>query len=125
MSELQWAALAVGGMLGALIAIKAWNKDTKGATAIALGVLLAGALFVVSGCSVTPAYRPWMEIGMAYDASHTVGSDPACIVRIRQPLIPDRLFVGYEHHSSCRDQDDKNVIDQIEVMAKIPLGRKK
>lgn len=71
-----------------------------------------------------------MEVGLAADYGETVGNNPACIVRIRQPvgfgkLEPDWLILGYTHHSSCPDQHDRNVVDQVELVAKIPLGRLK
>lgn len=130
MSTEKWTIIVFAVFALALALFKAWNKDTRGAFLIGGLVVLFGLLFFVAGCSVRPEYRPWMEVGMAYDFQGTVGSDPACIVRLRQPIgfgpiKPEWLLVGYVHHSSCRDQYDRNTIDQLEVTAKIPIGRSK
>jgi hypothetical protein len=105
-----------------------WNKDTRGAYKVALVVILLALVALVSGCAVSPERRPYMEVGMAYDTQHTVGNNPQCVVRIRQPigfgrLEPDWLTIGYQHQSSCPDQRDRNTVDAIEIVAKIPLGR--
>jgi hypothetical protein len=72
-----------------------WDKDVKGAFLLALGVILiAFAAISVSGCTVSREYQPWMEVGFGYDFSHTVGSDPQCIVRLRQPIGFGPLEIG-------------------------------
>lgn len=131
MTELQWMIVVVACFVLATVAF--WwraRRDMFGAISASLLVLLLAALCItVSGCAVSPEYRPWMEAGIAYDREHTVGNDPACIVRIRQPIGPSGkerwLVVGVEHHSSCPDQTDRGEVNQIEVMAVIPLGREK
>jgi hypothetical protein len=129
MNTYQWTALVFLVFALALTAFRAWNKDTKGAFAIGIGVVLLGALFFVSGCTVSPERLPYMEVGMALDTQKTVGSNPACVVRIKQPigfgkLEPDWLTIGYNHQSSCRDLNDRATVDQVEIIAKIPLGRR-
>lgn len=124
----RWAIIVFATFALVLTAFKAWNKDTRGAYLIGGGIVLLCLLFLVSGCSVQPEYRPWMEVGLGYDTQHTMGSNPICIVRLRQPIhfgpIPEGwLFAGYEHISSCPDQYDRNTVDQVEIVAKIPLGR--
>lgn len=91
--------------------------------------LLAVSVFI-SGCAVSPERAMYMEVGFAYDTQRTVGSNPACVVRIRQPIgfgpiKPEWLVIGYQHISSCPDLRDANTIDAIEIMARIPLGRPK
>lgn len=127
----EWFALVVGGFLTYFAIGKIWQKDNKGAVSIALGIfLLALLLLSVTGCTVSREYQPWLETGVAYDFQETVGGNPACVVRIRQPIgfgpiEPDWLLLGYTHHSSCPDLNDKTTVDQIEIVAKIPLGRRK
>lgn len=127
MSNLQWTCIVVlSFVLATLLFWRRARKDMKGAILAALAVILAGALLiVVSGCTVSREYRPWLEAGVAWDREHNVGSNPGCVVRVRQPIVPGRLVAGYEHHSSCGDQHDRNEINQFEVMAVIPLGREK
>lgn len=126
-----WMAVVVVSFLAYFLARGIWHKDNKGAVAIAVGVfILAFALVTVSGCTVRPEYQPWMEAGVAYDTQEAVGHNPACVVRVRQPvgfgpLEPDWLIVGYAHQSSCPDLQDRTTVDQLEVVAKIPLGRRK
>jgi hypothetical protein len=131
MTTVFWSIAVVAAFSAVFTALKWWGKDTRGAVLIACAVIAAAfVLFTVTGCAVSPERRPWMEAGFAYDTQHTVGTNPACIVRIRAPvgfgpLQPDWLIVGYTHHSSCPDERDRHTIDQIEVIAKIPLGRPK
>lgn len=125
MTELQWILLVFGAFGAVFTAFKWWQKDNRGALTVAAAVIIVAALFFVVGCSISPERRPWMEAGMAYDTQHTVGNDPACIVRIRAPVVPGRIIAGYTHHSSCPDLFDRNTVDQIEVMAIIPLGRRR
>lgn len=126
MTELQWMIVVVACFVLATVAF--WwraRRDMFGAISASLLVLLLAALCItVSGCAVSPEYRPWMEAGIAADRANTVGSDPACIVRVRQPVWPGHLVAGFTHHSSCGDQQDAGEINQWEVVAIIPLGRK-
>lgn len=125
MTHLQWIVAVVAAfLLATFIFWRRAKKDMLGAVAAALIVILiGGVLLIVSGCAVSPEYRPWLEAGIAADRANTVGSNPACIVRVRQPVWPGRIVVGFEHHSSCPDQRDRGEINQWEVMAIIPLGR--
>lgn len=130
MTTFQWTLAVVAVFCAMFTGFRMWNKDTKGAMLLVLVVIALMALMVVSGCTVSPERRPWLEAGFAYDTQHTVGSDPACIVRLRQPvgfgpIQPDWLLLGYEHHSSCHDLYDRNTIDQVELVARIPLGRER
>lgn len=130
MSVYQWTVIVFLVFALVLIAIKAWNRDTRGAFTIGGGVVLLGMLLIVSGCAASPERQAYMEVGLAYDTQHTMGKNPACIVRIRQPIgfwkiPPEWLLIGYEHHSSCPDQHDRNTVDQFEIVAKIPLGRRR
>jgi hypothetical protein len=93
-------------------------------------VALALLTLVLAGCAVSAERRPWIEAGMAYDFKDTVGSNPACIVRVRAPvhfgpIPPGGLIVSYTHHSSCPDLDDANTVDQVELVAKFYLGRER
>jgi hypothetical protein len=130
MNPYKWALIVFIVFAIALCAFRAVNKDTRGAFTIGAGVVLLGMLFIVAGCSVSPERRPWMEVGMGYEFAGTVGEMPQCIVRIRQPVhfgpIPEGgLILGYEHLSSCPSQKDLATIDAIELIAVIPLGRRK
>lgn len=131
MSALAWFGIVLAAFLVYFFAAGIFNKDNRGAVLLALAVfLLALLVFTVSGCAVSPDRRPWMEAGVAYDTQSTVGGNPACIVRVRQPIgfgpiPPDWLVIGYTHHSSCPMQTDLTTIDQIEIVAKIPLGRER
>lgn len=131
MSSLQWFLVVLGVFATVFTAWGMWNKDTVGAIKAAAGVFaIFLLLFFTAGCAVSPERRPWMEAGFGYDFQHTVGSDPACIVRVRAPIgfgpiQPDWLVAGYTHHSSCADFYDRNTVDQVEIVAKIPLGRDK
>lgn len=127
MSNWMWALAVVAFFVVLTFTVfKRAKKDMLGAIAIAVGIILVGAIFIgVTGCAVRPEYQPWLEAGLAYDRSHTVGSDPACVVRLRQPIWPGHIVAGFEHHSSCGDQDDRAEINQVELMAIIPLGRRK
>lgn len=126
MSDLQWLIAVIALFLLATVTL--WwraRKDMFGAIGAGLIVIVIAALLLtVSGCTISPEYRPWMEAGIAADRANTVGSDPACIVRVRQPVVPGRIVAGFTHHSSCGDQDDAGEINQWEVVAIIPLGRK-
>lgn len=53
--------------------------------------------------------------GAEFDDQHTFGRNPVGIVRLRQKLF-DGVYVGYEHHSSVADENDRNVYDGIEVI---------
>lgn len=129
MSGWQWFLVVFVGYFLTLLVLRALNKDTMGALVLVTALYLLGlVLFSVSGCTVSPERVPYLEAGFAYDTQRTVGSNPACVVRLRQnigfgPLPADALIAGYTHHSSCRDVFDANTIDQFEVVAKIPLGR--
>lgn len=131
MSGMQWTIAVVCSVALIFTIFRLWNKDTRGAFQLAVGViLLAAILITVSGCTVSQAYQPYLETGFAYDTQHTVGRNPACVVRIRQPvgfgpIKPEWLVIGYQHISSCPDLFDANTIDAIEIMARIPLGRSK
>lgn len=131
MSGVQWTIVVVCAVALIFTIFRLWNKDVKGAFGIAVGIILiAAALITVSGCTVSPERRPFMEVGFAYDTQHTVGSNPACVVRLRQPIgfgpvKPEWLVASYVHHSSCSDLADRNTVDQIEIAARIPLGRTK
>lgn len=126
MSNLQWTAAVFGVFLVASLTLwrKAW-KDMRGAMLIALAIVVLGALTLVSGCAVSPEYRPWMEAGVAYDRSHAVGEQPTCVVRIRQPLVSGKIVASVTHHSSCPMQNDAGEVNQLEVTAILPLGRSK
>lgn len=129
MSPVRWFLCVLAAFAAYFTAARLWNKDNKGAIALAVAVFLVGLLLLsVSGCTVSPERRPWLEAGLAYDTQSTVGNNPACIVRLRAPIgfgpiPPDWLIAGYTHHSSCPDLFDRNTVDQVEVVAKIPLGR--
>ncbi|HRP64365.1 MAG TPA: hypothetical protein PK400_13785 [Phycisphaerales bacterium] len=131
MSAMQWTIAVVCSVALIFTIFRLWNKDTRGAFQLAVGViLLAAILITVSGCTVSQAYQPYLETGFAFDTQRTVGDNPACIVRLRQPvgfgpLEPDWLMLSYTHHSSCPMQSDLATVDQIELVAKIPLGRRK
>lgn len=131
MSGVQWTIAVVCGVALIFTAFRLWNRDTRGAFQIAVAIILLAALLItVSGCAVSPAYQPYMEVGFAHDTQRTVGSNPACVVRLRQPvgfgaIKPEWLVIGYQHISSCPDLLDANTIDAIEIMARIPLGRSK
>lgn len=129
MTDTRWMIVVIGLFVaGTLIFWRRARKDMFGAIGIGIVViLLCWLLISVSGCTVREARAPWIEAGIAYDVEHTVGRNPACILRVRQPVGPegreDRVIVSVEHHSSCPDQDDRAEINQLEVVAKIPLGR--
>lgn len=131
MSAMQWTIAVVCGVALVFTVFRLWNRDTRGAFQIAVAIIFLGAILLsVIGCTVSQAYQPYMEVGFAYDTQHTVGSNPACVVRLRQPIgfgpmKPEWLVAGYTHHSSCGDVIDKNTIDQLEIVARIPLGRSK
>jgi hypothetical protein len=131
MKTVTWTVTVIAVFLAAtFIWFKRAKKDMLGAITIAVGIILAAAAFlVISGCAVAPERAPWLEAGFAHDRQGTVGGNPACIVRFRQPIGPpgkeDWLLVSAVHHSSCPDQDDRGEINQLEVTAKIPLGRRK
>lgn len=130
MSELQWIIVVLAFFF--LSTVFLWwraRKDMLGAISASLLVLLLAALCLsVSGCTIQPERRPWMEAGVAYDIERNVGSNPACVVRVRAPIGPrgheDWIVAGVTHHSSCPDQDDRAEINQVEITARIPLGRR-
>ncbi len=129
MNNLQWTAAVVLAFAIIFTFFRLWDRDTKGAFLIVLALIgVAAGLLVVSGCTVSPERQPYLEVGFAYDFQHTVGGNPACVVRARQPIHfgaipPGALLLGVAHQSSCPDLRDRNTVDQIEVVAKIPLGR--
>ncbi len=129
MGNIAWFAAVLVAFAVIFWATGMLNKDNRGAVLLVTGVFLLALVFiVVSGCAVSPERRPWLEAGFALDTQQTVGSNPACIVRLRAPIgfgpIPsDWLVIGYQHISSCPDIADRNTVDAIEVVAKIPLGR--
>lgn len=110
--------------------IKEWfNKDVRGAIAVILAILAIG--FVLMGCSVSPAYRPRLEAGLAVELDKdkpVMGRDPVGVARVRQPLYFHNntgieLFAEYLHLSSIPDEKDKNTVDQAALMFSIPLGK--
>lgn len=128
MDTFKWGLIVFGSFAAIFFAFRLWNRDTRGAYLLGLLVLLFGLVFF-SGCAVSPERKPWMEVGLGYDVSDTVGNNPQCIVRIKQPigfgkLEPDWLTIGYNHQSSCPDKNDREVVDSLELIAKIPLGRR-
>lgn len=131
MNATQWTIAVVCGVALVFTILRLWNRDTRGAFQVAIAVILIAALAIsVSGCTVSRAYQPYLETGFALDTQRTVGGNPACVVRIRQPIgfgpiKPEWLVIGYQHISSCPDLRDANTIDAIEIMARIPLGRPK
>lgn len=127
MSNLHWTILVIAAfILATLVFWRKAKKDMFGAILGAVAIIvIAAILFTVTGCAVNPEYRPWLEAGIAKDRAQTVGSNPACVVRVRQPVWPGHVVAGFEHHSSCGDQDDRAEINQWEVMAIIPLGRER
>lgn len=131
MSAIQWFGVVFAAFMLVFSVFRMWNKDTRGAVLAVLALVLgAFALLSIGGCTLSREYQPWLEVGFALDTQKTVGSNPACIVGVRQPIgfgpiPPDWLVVGYSHQSSCPDLFDRNTVDQFEVRAKIPLGRDK
>lgn len=126
-----WPVSVVLAFALAFTLFRLWNRDTRGAFQIVAALILIFALALsISGCTVSREYQPWLEVGMAYDTQHTVGGDPVCVVRLREPIHfgpipPGGLVASWVHHSSCPDQRDANTIDQFEITARIPLGRPK
>ena len=108
MTVAAWTLTVIGTFAVILAAFGMVNKDTKGAFLIVVGlIVVAAVLLVISGCAVSPERRPWLEAGFAYDTQSTVGGNPACVVRVRQPIgfgpiKPEWLVLGYQHISSCR-----------------------
>lgn len=130
MSDLAWTIAVVGFFITVLASFGMLNRDTRGATLIAIAIILVGFIvFSISGCAISEARRPWLEAGMSYDRDRTVGGQPTCVVRIRAPLgwkdHEDWIIASYEHLSSCPDQNDAGEVNHVEVVAKIPLGRRK
>ena len=128
-SSVAWMGIVFCAFLAYFIVARILNKDNKGALLLG-AIVFAAAFFLVSvaGCSVSPERRPWMGAGVAYDTQSAVGHNPACVVRVRAPvgfgpIPPDWLVVGYSHQSSCPDLFDKTTVDQVEIVARIPLGR--
>lgn len=66
-----------------------------------------------------------VDIGFGFeaDAPKTFGGNPVGIVRLRQEIF-DGIYVGYEHHSSVADENDRNVYDGLEIMLEAPFFRK-
>ena len=130
MTDLQWTAAVVAAFLAATCLLwRRAKKDMLGAITLSLLlVMLAAVLLVVSGCTISQARRPWMEAGIAWDREGAVGHNPACIVRVRAPIGPrgreEWIVAGFTHHSSCPDQHDRGEVNQIEITATIPLGRR-
>lgn len=131
MTEPQWTLAMIAAFVGCTLVF--WRRARKDMFGAIIGgllvVLICAVMIVVSGCTVSPERRPWLEAGIAWDREQNVGSNPGCIVRVRQPIGPKRrenwLIVGFEHHSSCPDQDDRDEINQLEIVAKVPLGRRR
>jgi hypothetical protein len=128
MSDLAWVLTVVGGLAAAFWALRWWNRDITGVLIGVLGIVgLCALVIVVAGCSVSPDYRPEMELGVHYEAHRrpgAFGSNPVGTVRMRQPIVPGRISLEYEHHSSVRDERDAGTADQVGVVFRIPLGRK-
>lgn len=63
--------------------------------------------------------------GFEFDDPKVFGDNPVGIVRLRQeiPYMPG-VFIGYEHHSSIPDENDRNVYDGIEIMIEAPFFRR-
>lgn len=63
--------------------------------------------------------------GFEFDNPKVFGDNPVGIVRLRQeiPYMPG-VFIGYEHHSSIADENDRNVYDGIEIMIEAPFFRR-
>jgi hypothetical protein len=101
------------------------NKDTKGAIAGVLGLIILMALLFTSGCAIRPEYRPILQAGLAYEVGSrpVMGRDPVGVIRLYQPIVPGVLGCEYLHLSSVPDERDLNTVDQVGCLVTIPLGR--
>lgn len=113
-------------ILAALGTVRSWwNKDTRGVLmGLVVAVVLFWLLLQLTGCTVSRAYQPTLELGMGVEVSDpVVGRDPVGIIRFRQPLIPGRLHLGFQHLSSIPDYRDRTSVNQVELTVTLPLGR--
>jgi len=114
-------------------AIGEWfNKDVYQALMVIVAALVIGLLAIsVSGCTVTEAYRPRLEAGLAVELDRSkpvVGRDPVGVARVVQPLYVHpsgfRVIGEYLHLSSIPDVHDSNTVDQAGILFSVPLGRR-
>jgi hypothetical protein len=89
-----------------------WSKVTTLATASAA---------VLCACAVDPRWSPELELAVGREVSTPdIGGSVTGVARLRQPLIPGRLYLGYEHISALGTAADTH-LDQVELILRVPL----
>lgn len=79
--------------------------------------------FLLAGCVSTSPYVPVVELGVGYEMPNRVIGDQGVvgIFRVHQPLVPEKVFLGYSHVSSMNGRD-VGTLDQFEFFVRMPLS---
>lgn len=85
-------------------------------------VLLLSVLFLC-GCVSTSPYVPTVDLGIGHEFQNRIIGDKGLtgIIRIQQPLVPGRIFLGYTHVSEL-GAPDRGTLDQVEFFVRFPLA---
>jgi hypothetical protein len=80
-------------------------------------------LFILlSGCVSTSPYVPSIDLGIGHELPNRIIGDRGLtgIIRVQQPLVPDKVFLGYTHVSEIAGPDN-GTLDQLEFFVRMPL----
>lgn len=77
----------------------------------------------VSGCVSTSPYVPTVDLGIGREFPNRIIGDEGVtgILRVQQPLVPNKIFLGYTHVSELGGPD-KGTLDQVEFFVRFPLA---
>lgn len=77
----------------------------------------------ISGCVSNSPYVPIVELGIGHEfPSRIIGEGGVTgIFRVQQPLVPDKVFLGYTHVSEL-GAPDRGTLDQVEFFVRFPLA---
>lgn len=85
--------------------------------------LIAAIVPFLGGCVTSSPYVPVVEFGIGYEMPNRVIGDQGFdgIFRVRQPIVPGKVFLGYSHVSAINGKDI-GTLDQIEFLVQMPLS---
>lgn len=86
-----------------------------------ISILLVTAA-LSSGCVSTSSYVPTVELGLGREMPNRIigGCGTTGIFRVHQPLVPEKVFLGYNHVSAI-GCSDSGTLDQFEFFVRMPL----
>ena len=110
--------------------IKDWLLRFREGDLLVAGVAILVLLFTlgfISKCaySDTPIIskiKVDTAFGIEFDDPKVYGRNPVGIVNLRLYALDTPMYIGYTHHSSAADQDDRNVFDGLSIGATFTFG---